>query len=245
MAKKSNLSYQDIEKSLRLFNDEKVNASEVGYAVLKAFGKSDTDIRRYKEGNGILASFDGLLIKNYFCYKSAETTCMTTVLEELKNDVSVLKASPMIIAVSDGETIIAYDTREKETFENQLKRVYCDFTFFYPLAGVEKFHSTEESPADIKAAEKLAKLHDEIRAYNDFTSESDLRDLNTFIARLLFCFFAEDTGIFADSLFTDSIVRYTKEDGSDLSTYLDEAFAIMNVKEHNVMTSISPKHTSH
>lgn len=57
---------------------------------------------------------------------------------------------------------------------------------------VERVHYVEESPADIKAAEKLAKLHDELRAYNEFNSDNDLHDLNIFITRLLFCFFAED-----------------------------------------------------
>ena len=91
----------------------------------------------------------------------------------------------------------------------------------------------EESPADIKAAEKLAKLHDELRAYNDFSSDDDLHDLNIFITRLLFCFFAEDTGIFEEQLFTSSIERYTKPDGSDLSDYLDEAFNIMDRRQRS------------
>ena len=81
----------------------------------------------------------------------------------------------------------------------------------------------------MKAAEKLAKLHDELRAYNEFRSDDDLHDLNIFITRLLFCFFAEDTGIFEENLFTSSIIRFTKEDGSDLSQYLDESFNVMDV----------------
>ena len=94
---------------------------------------------------------------------------------------------------------------------------------------VERVHYIEESPADMKAAEKLAKLHDELRYYNEFNSEDDLHDLNIFISRLLFCFFAEDTGIFEENLFTSSILRYTKEDGSDLSDYLANSFRIMDV----------------
>lgn len=85
----------------------------------------------------------------------------------------------------------------------------------------------------MKAAEKLAKLHDELRAYNEFSSKSELHDLNIFIARLLFCFFAEDTGIFEDNLFTGSVVRYTKEDGSDLADYLGAAFNVMDVRLRN------------
>lgn len=69
--------------------------------------------------------------------------------------------------------------------------------------------------------------------YNEFSSDEQLHDLNIFIARLLFCFFAEDSGIFEPSLFTNSIIRYTKEDGSDLTDYLDSAFNVMNVRERN------------
>lgn len=229
MAKKLSVSYQDIETALKVLKGTAVPASEVGYTILKAFGKSDADIRRYREGKGVLASFaPGLLVKGLFCYRGATTDRLTQVLERLKCDAQVMKAAPKIIAVSDGTTLLAYDTRERESYENPIGRMYCDFAFFYPLAGVERFHDVEESPADVKAAEKLAKLHDELRAYNEFTTDDDLHDLNVFIARLLFCFFAEDTNIFENSLFTGSIERYTQEDGSDISDYLNEAFNIMD-----------------
>ena len=71
MAKKQNLSYQDIETSLEIFKEQSVLASDVGFTLLKAFGKSDADIRRYKEGKGVLASYDGLIIKGLFGYQSA------------------------------------------------------------------------------------------------------------------------------------------------------------------------------
>ena len=236
MAKKQNISYQDIELALEVFKLRDVSPSEVGYEILKAFGKSDADIRRYREGKGILASFDGLLIKGLFCYKHTVATKLTSTLEELKFNPQVIKAAPKIIAVSDGKTIIAYDMRVKESFEMSLARLYCNFEFFYPLCGVERFISICENPADVKAAEKLAKLHDELRAYNEFSSKSELHDLNIFIARLLFCFFAEDTGIFEENLFTGSIIRYTKDDGSDLADYLSAAFNIMDIRVRNADT---------
>lgn len=236
MAKKQNLSYQDIEASLEVFKEQQVPASEVGFCILKAFGKSEADIRRYREGKGVLTSYQGLIVKGLFGYNEASSTFMVTVLENMKRDPQVIKAAPKIIAVSDGETLLAYDMRERESYENLLARIYCDFAFFYPLCGVERFVSVGESPADVKAAEKLAKLHDELRAYNDFSSKSELHDLNIFIARLLFCFFAEDTGIFEDNLFTGSIVRYTKEDGSDLADYLSAAFNVMDIRERNADT---------
>lgn len=230
MAKKLQLGYREIEQRLAdSFSINGVNSAEVGYKLLYSFGKSERDIERYKEGKGVLKTFDGLLIKGLFCYRASSTMQLTNVLELLKQDQQVLKAAPKIIAVSDGKSILAYDLREKDTYENQLERLPSDFAFFYPLMDVERVHYVEESPADVKAAEKLAKLHDELRSYNEFRSNDDLHDLNIFISRLLFCFFAEDTGIFEENLFTSSIQRYTKEDGSDISDYLDWSFNIMDV----------------
>ena len=229
MAKKLQLGYREIEQRLADSFSQSVNPSEVGYHLLYSFGKNERDIERYKEGKGVLKNFDGLLIKGLFCYQPVSMFGLTTQLEQLKTNPQILKAAPKIIAVSDGKSILAYDLREKDTYENQLERLPSDFAFFYPLMDVERVHYVEESPADIKAAEKLAKLHDELRAYNEFRSSDDLHDLNIFITRLLFCFFAEDTGIFEENLFTDSIRRYTKEDGSDLSDYLSRTFNIMDV----------------
>ena len=230
MAKKVQLGYREIEQRLVDSFGNGVRASEVGYALLHSFGKSERDIERYKEGKGVLKTFDGLLIKGLFCYQPASMFSLTDQLEMLKTNQTIIKAAPKIVAVSDGKTILAYDLREKDTYENQLDRLPSDFAFFYPLMDVERVHYVEESPADIKAAEKLAKLHDELRSYNEFRSNDDLHDLNIFISRLLFCFFAEDTGIFEENLFTSSIQRYTKEDGSDISDYLDWSFNIMDVQ---------------
>ena len=229
MAKKIQLGYKEIEDRLQSLKRTSLPADSIGYQLLYAFGKSEKDIQRYKEGKGVLKTFDGLLIKGLFCYRGTAATRLTEELERLKRDIQVVKAAPKIVAVSDGQTLLAYDLREKDTYENPLERVYCDFAFFYPLMDVERVHYVEESPADVKAAEKLAKLHDELRAYNEFRSDSDLHDLNIFITRLLFCFFAEDTGIFEGNLFTDSIQRFTKPDGSDLSQYLDESFNVMDL----------------
>ena len=229
MAKKLQLGYREIEQRLADSFAGGVNPAEVGYKLLYSFGKSERDIERYREGKGVLKTFDGLLIKGLFCYQPVSMFGLTSQLEQLKTNMQIIKAAPKIIAVSDGKSILAYDLREKDTYENQLERLPSDFAFFYPLMDVERVHYVEESPADMKAAEKLAKLHDELRAYNEFRSNDDLHDLNIFITRLLFCFFAEDTGIFEENLFTSSIQRYTKEDGSDLSDYLAHTFNIMDV----------------
>ena len=224
----TSISYQQTEQELQAFKAPDFLPADVPFILLKAFGKSDADVRRYRAGKGVVARYDGLLIKGLLAYRPALTHLMDETLNAMKRDATVQKAAPRILAVSDGKRILAYDPKEQETYENPLSKLWIDFQFFYPLCGVERYRGIEENPADVKAAEKMAKLHDEIRAYNDFSSHDDLHDLNIFMTRLLFCYFAEDTGIFDENLFTSSIDRYTKEDGSDLSQYLDEAFSIMD-----------------
>lgn len=97
-----------------------------------------------------------------------------------------------------------------------------------PLAGREKYANHEESPADLKAAEKTAKIYDEILDSNpDFAGKTDA--LGVFFTRLLFCLFAEDTGIFpGGNIFTESVCNHTEEDGSDLGDYLERLFLVLN-----------------
>lgn len=221
------ISYQDIEKRLSVFK-ESFSLEEIPYIILKSFGATDTYIKRYKEGKGVISSFNGLLIKGLLAYRQTSTEELISELEVMKSDPVVQRAKPRLLITSDGTSIQAYDPKEDETYDNKLKSLWLDFQFFYPLAGVERYRGIEENPADVKAAEKMAKLHDEIRRYNEFSSDADLHDLNIFMTRLLFCYFAEDTGIFEENLFTASISRYTQEDGSDLSDYLSACFNIMD-----------------
>lgn len=231
------ISYQQTELELQAFKTG-FSPADIPYILLKAFGKTDADIRRYKSGKGIVAKFDGLLIKGVIAYRPCTTIDMDDVLNAMKTDASIAKAAPRILAVSDGQRILAYDPKENETYENPLNKLWIDFQFFYPLCGIERYRGIEENPADVKAAEKMAKLHDEIRAYNDFSSNADLHELNLFMTRLLFCYFAEDTGIFSDDLFTASIDRYTQEDGSDLSDYLATAFEVMDKQDRTDIPKI-------
>lgn len=224
------LSYKEIGKNLECFKLP-ITAPEVGFTLLRCIGDSEVVVKRYRDGKGIVARFDGLLIKKKLAFRACSTDELTEQLESLKADVVVAKNAAAILCVSDGITIMGYDPYAKESYENLLNKVYTDYSFFSPLWGVGKYRAVEENPADVKAAENLAKLHDEIRRYNDISSESDVHDLNIFMTRLLFCFFAEDTGIFEECLFTRSVKRYTKPDGSDLSEYLSASFEVMDMPD--------------
>lgn len=223
----ASLNYKEIEQKLQKLKDN-TNPEEIGYLILSAFGTTDTYIRRYKSGKGNMSRDEGILIKKSLAFKATSATRLTEVLEDMKNDEHIARQKARILAVSDGKTILAYDPLNNESYENSIDKLWLDFQFFFPLAGVEKYVITQESPADVKAAEKMARLHSEIRRYNEYSSEADLHDLNLFMTRLLFCFFAEDTAIFEKGIFTDFIRRYTLEDGSNLSDALDEVFNVLD-----------------
>lgn len=222
------LSYKEIEEKLKVYKEQSITAQGVGYVLLEAFGMTKTSVERVRSGKMNLAHYNGILVKKKLAYQAASTEQLTSVLQEMKADAKIAKASPCIIAVSDGNVLLAYDPREKESYENKLSKLWLDFQFFYPLAGVEKYKGVSENLADVKAAEKMAKLYDEIRCCNEITTDEDVHNLNIFMTRLLFCFFAEDTGIFETNIFTDSIKRFTKDDGSDLSAYLAACFNVMD-----------------
>ena len=70
-----------------------------------------------------------------------------------------------------------------------------------------------ENPADIKATARLAKLYDAIlEANTEWVGNEHTHELSLFMTRMLFCFFAEDTSIFAMDLFTSTLMDVTRED---------------------------------
>ncbi len=106
----ASIKYSDIEKELKKLSSE-THPLEIGYNLLKAFGTSDTYIKRYKAGKGNFSTFDGILTKKQLAYKPVTTLKLTDELEALKQDTKVAKQYPRIIAVSDGETLLAYECR--------------------------------------------------------------------------------------------------------------------------------------
>lgn len=180
----------------------------------------------------------GILGKKSLAFKATSAIDLTEVLEDMKKDEHIARQKARILAVSDGKTFLAFDHLYKESYENSIDRLWLDFKFFDPLRGVEKYVITEENAADVKAAEKMARLHNEIRRYNEYSSEADLHDLNLFMTRLLFCFFAEDTAIFDKGIFSDFLRRYTLADGSNLSSSLDEVFNVLDDQHRTGLTRV-------
>ena len=249
MAKKSK-SFSQVEATDKLeqLAQRGTSASEFIYDLLHIFqGYGDGQIRRVKEGAGNLAK-DGetVLIKNLVAYRQSvvntlEDDCskMYDVINSMRDDAKIAKQSPRLYITSNGVHVVAYDPKEKDWYENSIELLWKDFEFFTPLAGIEKIQFTEEAEADVKSAELMAKLFDDIRRYNNIRDPQTVHALNVFMSRLLFCFFAEDTGLFpGENLFTNTLRTHTKEDGSDLAEFIDRAFLAMSTNDSAVLSTL-------
>ena len=223
-------TYVQIGLGLEAFKGD-YPVAEIPFMLMGAIGASPAILQRYREGKSTVASFDGLLVKNILAYRLVKTEELNTQLEAMKSDRWVVRHRPAILAVSDGRVIRAFDPAAEETYENHLDNLYTDYEFFSPMWGVRKIRNIEENDADVKAAYKMAQIHDEIRRYNQIGITADTHDLNVFMSRLLFCFFAEDTGIFGKDLFSRTIHDTTRPDGTDLQEFFDGAFRTMDQPE--------------
>ncbi|MCL2305810.1 MAG: N-6 DNA methylase [Planctomycetaceae bacterium] len=139
--------------------------------------------------------------------------------------------APRYVVVSDFATIVLYDLEPDEgdppilTFplEDFPKHIHA-FAF---IPGYKVHRLQKEDTANIRAAELMGNIHDALAA-NGYSGDF----LERFLVRLLFCFFAEDTGIFEPSGFTVYLEQSTQEDGSDLGPKLGKLFEVLDTPEH-------------
>ena len=133
---------------------------------------------------------------------------------------------PKYVLVSDFEIFRLYDLEEDTTHEFKLSELYKNISLFGFIAGYTKHKLISEDPVNIKAAELMGKLHDELKEIG-----YDGHPLEHFLVRVLFLLFAEDTAIFEKRIFTEFIENRTNEDGSDVGAKLAELFQVLNTPE--------------
>ncbi len=130
---------------------------------------------------------------------------------------------PQYILVSDFEHFRLYDLDDREIHQFDLADLYKNVQLFSFIAGYEKHDIKPQDPVNNKAAEMMGKIHDSLQAIN-YTGD----DLDTLLVRLVFCLFADDTGIFNKGLFRDFLEDNTNEDGADLAPKLQYLFEILD-----------------
>ena len=172
-----------------------------------------------------------------------------TASEQLENALQTLKTDPLIkthkirlLIVTDFQTLLAYDIKTDDTLDVEFVELDKDYAFFLPLVGLERAKDFSEHPADVKASEKMGRLSDFIKRYNEFDTKDDIHALNIFLTRLLFCFFAEDTGIFDKDSFCQTLQATTQADGSDTNTFLQDLFEVLDLPMDSPQRANKPSH---
>jgi hypothetical protein len=207
------------------------------YDFLLAYDTPKSVIARLRKGQlNLSKNADEIILKKKLFYKIVTTEEIQTVVESIKKNATLAKNQIRFIMVTDHKTIAAVDTKTNVQIETAITNLLDHVTFFLPLAGMETYTAPTENDADVKAAVQMAKLFDEIKKNNPTETAEQVHNLNIFLSRLLFCFFAEDTGIFTKHLFTGSISSHTQPDGSDLGNYLQQLFDVLNIEERDAAT---------
>jgi hypothetical protein len=133
---------------------------------------------------------------------------------------------PRFVLVSDFARFRLYDSEDGSQTEFLLKDFHKHVKLFWFIAGYQPQRIQPQSPVNIKAVQRMANLHDSLR-HIGYTGHA----LEVYLVRLLFCMFAEDTGIFERTQFAEFITRNTSEDGSDLAARLEQLFEVLNTPE--------------
>ena len=134
---------------------------------------------------------------------------------------------PRYILVSDFQTFELHDLDEREVAAFPLADLHAHVESFGFILGVQRRTFRDQDPANIEAAELVGRLHDKL-AETGYRG----RDLERFLVRIVFCLFADDTGIFEPrDIFFDFIEARTGEDGADLGPWLSQLFQVLDTPE--------------
>lgn len=169
---------------------------------------------------------------------------LAKALKDVMNSPIINQHKIRMVMVTDFNTVLINDTKYDETLDCDFTDLYKNYHFLLPLAGLERAREYSEHPADVQASEKMGRLFDHIRKLNEFNTADDLHALNIFLTRLLFCFYAEDTGIFQADQFYDVIDRTTNIDGSDVDSVLYKLFEVLDLPESSTERDAKPTHLS-
>lgn len=140
---------------------------------------------------------------------------------------------PKYVLVSDFAHFRLYDMDTRTEHEFTLKELHKNIRLFGFIAGYQKVSIQEQPAVNIEAAERMGKLHDQMKAVG-----YEGHELEVYLVRLLFCLFAEDTGIYQRQQFQEFIINKTKVDGSDLAAQLEVLFHTLNTPEDKRLKNI-------
>ena len=223
----------EIEAAVSELAFEPFAATEFPLAFLAAFGNKDTTLKRLRTGNNNTSDLPGgVLLRNNIHIAVCPAGDVGNALQALRASPATTKAKARFILSTDGCTLEAEELASGETIACDYPDFPDHFDFFLPLAGISTIKEIKDNPIDVRATGRLNKLYVELLQGNPEWAKDERRaDMNHFMARLVFCFFAEDTGIFSgDGLFTQTVNRFSEPGGANTHEVMGEIFRAMNIK---------------
>lgn len=218
----------EIEDAVSKLFERPFDPIEFPYGFLEAFGNKETTLRRLRDGSQNKSDIGGVLQHKNIHIATAPKEGVGERLRALRESPATTKAKAKFILATDGETVEAEELASGETIACAYSDVPNRFGFFLPLAGISTVKQIKENAFDIRATGRLNRLYVELLKENpDWGTTARRADLNHFMARLIFCFFAEDTNIFRSSgLFTKTVEQMS--DSSNTHEVISEIFRAMN-----------------
>lgn len=223
----------EIEEAISKLAEQPFDAEEFPFAFLQAFGNKETTIKRLRKGESNKSDLDGVLQTNNIHIAVAAPGEVTNTLAALKASPATTRAKAKFVLATDGDTFEAEDLASGETVACAYADFPDHFGFFLSLAGITTVKQVRDSSFDIRATSRLNRLYVELLKDNPAWGTAERRpDMNHFMARLIFCFFAEDTDIFEKStLFTSTVEQMSAKDSSNTHEVIGTLFRAMNMKD--------------
>lgn len=221
----------EIEEAVSELAGKQFDAAEFPFAFLTAFGNKETTVKRLRTPSANSSDVpDGVLQRNNIHLATCGEGKVSDTLIKLRNSPKSTSNKARFILATDGVTFEAEDLTSGETVACPYQEFADHFGFFLSLAGITTVRQIRESSFDIRATGRLNKLYVELLKNNpDWATAARRPDMNHFMARLIFCFFAEDTDIFnGEGLFTSTIDQMSERDSSNTNEVISTLFRAMN-----------------
>lgn len=238
------LNAVEIEQAITDLAEQPFDAASFPYAFLEAFGNKETTIKRLRAGASNKSDVGGVLQTNNIHIATCKTGEVAQTLTALKASPATLKAKARFVLATDGVDFEAEDlTGDGDSVACAYKAFPDHFGFFLPLAGITTVRQISENAFDIRATSRLNRLYVELLRDNPEWGKAERRhDMNHFMARLIFCFFAEDTDIFVGkNKFTETVALMSAKDSSNTHDVIKTLFLAMNTERTQRAASGLPR----
>lgn len=223
----------EIEHAISELAEKPFDRQEFPFQFLEAFGNKDTTLKRLRSGVSNKSDLGGVLQTNNIHIATCARGETSATIAALRASPATSRGKARFILATDGETLEAEDlTSDDPPIACAYPDFHDHFGFFLPLAGITTVKQIRESAFDIKATGRLNRLYVELLKDNpEWGTEARRHDMNHFMARLIFCFFAEDTGIFnGGTLFTTTVSQFSDPASTNTHWVISEIFRAMNTR---------------